>query len=101
MLQRGKFIAGALSALALVTGSSFAQTPPQAATVIHAGRLLADPSNGRVASEQSILINAEGRIIGVEPGYVTPTGAAIIDQRHRFVLPGLIDSHVHLTSELG
>lgn len=101
MLQRGKFIAGALSALALVTGSSFAQTAPQAATVIHAGRLLADPSNGRVASEQSILINADGRIIGVEPGYVTPAGAAIIDQRHRFVLPGLIDSHVHLTSELG
>ena len=102
MLQRGKFIAGALGALALVTGSSFAQdAAPQAATVIHAGRLLADPTNGRVATEQSILINAEGRIIGIEAGYVTPAGAAIIDQRNRFVLPGLIDSHVHLTSELG
>lgn len=100
MLQRGKFLAGALAALALVTGSSFAQTTPQAVTVIHAGRLLADPSTGRVATEQSILINAEGRIIGVEADYVTPAGATIIDQRNRFVLPGLIDSHVHLTSEL-
>ena len=25
----------------------------------------------------------------------------MIDQRNRFVLPGLIDSHVHLTGELG
>lgn len=100
MLQRGKFLAGAFAALALVTSSSFAQTAPQAVTVIHAGRLLADPSTGRVATEQSILINAEGRVIGVEPGYVTPAGATVVDQRNRFVLPGLIDSHVHLTSEL-
>ena len=100
MLQCGKFLAGALAAMALVTGPSFAQTAPQVVTVIHAGRLLADPSTGRVATEQSILVNAEGRIIGVEAGYVTPAGATVIDQRNRFVLPGLIDSHVHLTSEL-
>jgi imidazolonepropionase-like amidohydrolase len=37
----------------------------------------------------------------VEPGYVTPAGATVIDQRARFVMPGLIDSHVHLASELG
>lgn len=101
MLQRAKFLAGAIATLALLTGSSFAQSTLQAATIIHAGRLLADPSNGRVATEQSILIDANGRIIGVQSGYVTLAGAAIIDQRNRFVLPGLIDSHVHLTSELG
>ncbi|MGQ0531491.1 MAG: amidohydrolase family protein [Caulobacteraceae bacterium] len=94
--------AGALGALALLAGSSFAQdAPPRVATVIHAGRLLADPSNGRVLTEQSILIGADGKIVGIEPGYVTRDGATIIDQRNRFVLPGLIDSHVHLTSELG
>lgn len=102
MLQRGKMIACALGALALLAGSSFAQeTNPQVATVIHAGRLLADASNGRVLSEQSILIGADGRIINVQAGYVTPEGARVIDQRNRFVLPGLIDSHVHLTGELG
>jgi len=102
MLQRGKLLAGALGALALLAGSSFAQdAAPQVASVIHAGRLLADASNGRVLTEQSILVGADGRIIGIEAGYVTPPGATIIDQRRRFVLPGLIDSHVHLTSELG
>lgn len=102
MLQRGKLIIGALGALALLAGSSFAQeTQPEVARVIHAGRLLADASNGRILTEQSILVGADGRIIRIEAGYVTPAGAEIIDQRNRFVMPGLIDSHVHLTGELG
>lgn len=101
MLKRGNMIAGALGALALLAGASFAQdAPPQAATVIHAGRLLADASSGRVLAEQSILVGADGRIVGIEPGYVAPAGARVIDQRNRFVLPGLIDSHVHLRGEL-
>ncbi|MDX2274772.1 MAG: amidohydrolase family protein [Hyphomonadaceae bacterium] len=99
MLRRTMLAAAALAAL---TSSSFAQdASPQIASVIHAGRLLADPSTGRVLSEQSILVGADGNIVGIEPGYVTPEGARVIDQRNRFVLPGLMDSHVHLTSELG
>ena len=100
MLHRAFSFAGTLCALALLTGPSLAQAP-QIATVIHAGRVLADPASGQVLTEQSILIGADGKIVRVEPGYATPAGAAIIDQRNRFVLPGLIDSHVHLTSELG
>lgn len=101
MLRRSMIFAGAFAAMAL-GGSSFAQdSSPQVATVLHAGRLLADPTTGRVASQQSILIGADGRIIGVEAGYVERAGARVIDQRNRFVLPGFIDSHVHLTSELG
>jgi imidazolonepropionase-like amidohydrolase len=30
-----------------------------------------------------------------------PDDATVIDQRQRYVLPGLIDAHVHLTSDLG
>lgn len=102
MLRRAMTFAGALGALALLAGSSFAQDAgPRVASVIHAGRLLADASTGRVLTEQSILVGADGNIIGIEAGYVTRDGATIIDQRNRFVLPGLIDSHVHLTSELG
>lgn len=101
MLQRAIFFAGALCALALFAGPGAAQqAAPQVSTVIHAGRVLADPSTGAVASEQSILVGADGRVIGVQAGYVTPPGARVIDERNRFVLPGLIDSHVHLTSEL-
>ncbi len=101
MLQRAITVAGALAATLLFAAPSAAQdASPQVATIIHAGRLLADPANGRVLREQSILIGADGRVVGVEAGYVTRDGAEIVDQRTRFVLPGLIDSHVHLRSEL-
>ncbi|MGD9966511.1 MAG: amidohydrolase family protein [Hyphomonadaceae bacterium] len=102
MLQRAMTFVAAAAALTLLAGSSYAQDQePRVVSIIHAGRLLADASNGRVLSEQSILIGADGDIVGIEPGYVERQGATIVDQRSRFVLPGLIDSHVHLTSELG
>lgn len=102
MLRRSLLAAGALAAAFALTTSGFAQEQtPQVATIIHAGRLLADPAAGRVLTQQSILVGADGRVLGVEAGYVERAGATVIDQRNRFVLPGLIDSHVHLTSELG
>ncbi|MEZ5958180.1 MAG: amidohydrolase family protein [Hyphomonadaceae bacterium] len=102
MLKRAMTFAGAVAGLALLAGSSFAQDQePQVASIVHAGRLLADASTGRVLTAQSILIGADGNIIGIEAGYVERQGATVIDQRNRFVLAGLIDSHVHLTSELG
>jgi imidazolonepropionase-like amidohydrolase len=78
------------------------QQPAPAAsdTVIHAGRLLADPANGRVLTQQSILVR-NGRIVSLTAGYNTPAGATVVDLRNAFVLPGLIDSHVHLASEQG
>lgn len=69
-------------------------------TIIHAGKLLAEPGAGYL-SEHSVLIE-DGRIMGVEPGYVAPPSGSdidVIDLRDAFVLPGLIDSHVHILSE--
>ncbi|MEZ5996779.1 MAG: amidohydrolase family protein [Hyphomonadaceae bacterium] len=102
MLHRVLSAACAFGAALTLAGSSFAQdAAPRVASVIHAGRLLADPSNGRVLREQSILIGEDGAIVGIEAGYVEREGATVINERNRFVLPGLIDSHVHLTNELG
>jgi imidazolonepropionase-like amidohydrolase len=101
MRKRFFAFAAALCALLFATTSSLAQDARQVASIIHAGRLLADPASGQVLTQQSILIGADGKVIGVEAGYVERPGARVIDQRGRFVLPGLIDSHVHLTHELG
>ena len=69
-------------------------------TVIHAGRLLATPGEAPKPA-QSIRV-ANGRVVGVESGYLPPPpGARLIDLKDRFVLPGLIDCHVHLTGQLG
>jgi imidazolonepropionase-like amidohydrolase len=69
-------------------------------TVIHAGRLLAEPGQSPKAA-QSVRI-AGGKIVAIAEGFVDPPeGARLIDLKNRFVLPGLIDCHVHLTSQLG
>lgn len=73
----------------------------QTDTLIHAGRLLADPATGRVLTQQTILVR-DGRIVSITAGYTAPTrGAQVVDLKSSFVMPGLIDSHVHLASEQG
>ncbi|MCH8334767.1 MAG: amidohydrolase family protein [Proteobacteria bacterium] len=72
-------------------------------TIIHAGTLLAVPGNAP-ATKQSIII--EGRqIVRVEDGFVDPADLSgdvtVIDLSDKFVLPGLMDMHVHLLGELG
>src|SRR5215471_7506103 len=67
--------------------------------VIHAGVLLVDP-DVQPKSQQSILIEGE-RIKAVSDGFIDPPpGSELIDLRKKFVLPGLIDCHVHLTTQL-
>lgn len=70
----------------------------QGVTVIHAGTLLDRP--GREPRRNASVIVRGGRIEAVQDGFApVPEGGVLIDLRDRFVLPGLIDSHVHLTSD--
>ncbi len=101
MHRRTIAFASAVCALLFMPASALAQGAAITAAIIHAGRVLADPANGRVLTEQSIFIGIDGKVQRIQAGYVTTEGAAVIDLRGRFVLPGLIDSHVHLTGELG
>ena len=66
--------------------------------VIHAGTLL-DGLGDAPRQKVSILIH-DDRIAAVEPGYVNPAGAEIIDLSSQTVMPGFIDCHVHIASRL-
>ena len=74
-------------------------TAAQAApTYVYAGRLIAVP--GQAPRGPSTVVVDEGRIVSVEDGYVAaPAGAGTIDLKAQTVLPGLIDSHVHLATD--
>ena len=67
-------------------------------TVIHAGWLLAIPGNAPTENQSIVIIG--DRIDRIEDGFIEVEGAELIDLSDQYVLPGLIDSHVHLLSEL-
>ena len=67
-------------------------------TIIHAGYLF-NTSNGSVEPEMSIIIEND-RFTEVVEGYVNPNpDDDYIDLTGYYVLPGLIDMHVHLTNQ--
>lgn len=69
-------------------------------TVIQAGQLLDKP--GSAPRGPSSIVIRNGEIVEVLAGYQAgPVGATVIDLKNKFVLPGLIDSHVHLSSDAG
>ncbi|MDJ0908290.1 MAG: amidohydrolase family protein [Woeseiaceae bacterium] len=72
-------------------------------TLIHAGELLAVPGE-RPLRNQTVVIEND-LIVEVRSGFATAdefgSGARVIDLSDHFVLPGLMDMHVHLQGQLG
>jgi imidazolonepropionase-like amidohydrolase len=58
-----------------------------------------DVEQGRLLAHRTVLI-AKGRIVGIEPatGVVLPATTRRIDGRGRYLIPGLVDMHVHVFS---
>ncbi len=79
---------------AVFAGSTLAQ----ADTLIHAGRLI-DGTSNRAFTERTIRVDGD-TIVAIEDGYVAAgSGDEVIDLSDRTVLPGLMDMHVHISSE--
>ncbi len=103
MQLKSKYSSSFLKSLLVGGVCTFGATAMADTIVIHAGELLAIAGQ-KPKSQQSVIIEDE-RIVAVRDGYVGADtiegGARVIDLTDKFVLPGLIDSHVHLQFELG
>lgn len=64
--------------------------------VIHAGRFI-DGTGAAPRQKVSILVT-DDRITAIQPGFVTPAGAEVVELADKTVLPGLIDTHDHITA---
>lgn len=89
--------AASIAAIMIAATGAIAETK-----YIHAGTLLAVPGQGP-KSNQTVIVE-DGLISAVEDGFVAPqegTDVTVVDLRDSFVMPGLMDMHVHIQGELG
>jgi imidazolonepropionase-like amidohydrolase len=102
-------LAFALLALLAVSATAHAgahrqtKTLPDTVKLIHAGTLLAVP--GEAPQTDVTLVVRNARVDRIETGFLSPDAIGgdaqieVIDLRNRFVLPGLMDAHVHLRDQ--
>lgn len=89
---------GALFVWLFASVPLFAAEPP---LVIQGGSVF-DPVSGTMKPDRLIIIEGQTiRAIGTpEQPAAIPQGARVIDARGKFLIPGLIDAHVHLVHRL-
>ena len=90
--------------LSLALGAALLfSTPAVSETIlVHAGTLLAVPGSDPVTERK--LVIRDGKIAEIRDGFVSllpGEDVALIDLSDRFVMPGFIDLHVHLTGQSG
>jgi len=89
------------ASMALLAGIATAQPQPAAETVALTHATLIDGAGGAPVPDATVVIRA-GRILSVNPaGGQPPNGARVEDLAGKWIIPGLIDAHVHITSGNG
>jgi imidazolonepropionase-like amidohydrolase len=73
--------------------------PTAASTLAIVGGTVVHPQRGaaRAVAPNSVIVVTDGRISAVGPAdsLPIPAGAAVVDARGKWIVPGLIDAHVH------
>ena len=79
--------------IALLLASGYPAQAGQQVVVVR-GATLVDVSDGRLVENATITVDGD-RIVSVVPGGAVAAGATVLDAAGKYVVPGLIDLHVH------
>jgi len=82
-------------AIAIVLAGAGLSSAAAQTFAIQADTVIVDPA--APARGASTIIVEKGKILRIEPGRTAPSGATVVDLGRSTLLPGLIDTHVHLT----
>ena len=94
MLEGHHGLLGSLIAVLGIAGTAAAQ--PLAPVIVIRGATLIDGNGGELVGDATIVIDG-GRIAAVgDASLSAPAGAVLIDARDEYLVPGLMDMHVHL-----
>jgi len=98
MNTKGVHPARAIALSVGIAALTWCSASVSAATLIHAGRVI-DGVSDRPLLERTVVVEGQ-TITSIEAGYRTASAAdQVIDLRSATLMPGLMDMHVHLTSE--
>lgn len=97
-MTRAKHLVLLAALLATVSRTTLAAAPPAAVTAVRCGHLI-DVKNGTTVANAVVLVE-KGRITAAGADVKVPEGAKTIDLGRSTCLPGLIDAHTHLLSNL-
>ncbi|MFJ9824782.1 amidohydrolase family protein [Streptomyces sp. NPDC101160] len=103
--------AAALAGTAAVTGTAAAAAPDRREAAAHApgrarsgdlvirGGTLLDPATGEVTEDAVVVIEGGSvRAAGRLGSVAVPDGVEVLDAHGRWILPGLTDAHIHLST---
>jgi hypothetical protein len=99
-MTRILFVTAALLVLNL-WASPWIEGRQASALVVDGATLIDGTGAGPVANSVIIIENGKITAIGPRARVRTPAGARTVDAKGKFVIPGLIDSHVHYRSWMG
>lgn len=86
-------LSAALATLALSLSAPL--TAQEAPLVLHGATVLPMTADGRALPDHSVVV-VGGTIRWIGPMDEAPTDGRVVDAHGRFLIPGLIDAHVHL-----
>lgn len=89
---------GRATRLALVLLAAGSTVLPAQSVIVLRHANLADGARGAIASNAAVVIR-DGQIAQIEgEPFTPPAGATVIDVGGRYVVPGLIDAHTHIST---